>query len=87
MDNELIKDKRKDAEPPKPEPPLAKPKVFNSIKLGTLKYSWTRIPIASSSERLSLYSFDNPEGLIIRLLNNLLVFNLFQLVQFYNFLF
>ena len=31
FDKEVINDKKNDADPPKPEPPEAKPKVFNSI--------------------------------------------------------
>ena len=31
LDSELIKESMNDAEPPKPEPPVANPKVFSSI--------------------------------------------------------
>ena len=37
FDKDKIKEIRKDADPPNPDPPEAKPNVFNSIKFGIFK--------------------------------------------------
>ena len=45
LDKEAINEIMKEAEPPRPDPPLAKPKVFNSINLDIFKSAKTSLTI------------------------------------------